>query len=44
MLQMQMLLQIWVPLPPTEALLLLDFEYADKSVRKFAVKCLEQMR
>ncbi len=41
---MQMLLQIWQPLPPTEALELLDFAYADKEVRKFAVKCLKSMR
>lgn len=41
---MQALLQIWQPIPPTEALELLDFQYADKAVRKFAVECLKNMR
>ena len=40
---MQALLQIWHQLPPTGALELLDHQYADKSVRKFAVECLEQL-
>lgn len=40
---MQALLQIWQPIPPTEALELLDFQYADKAVRKFAVECLKNM-
>ena len=39
--QMQSLLQIWKPLPPNEALELLDYQYADKSVRAFAVECLK---
>ena len=41
---MQALLQIWPELPPTEALELLDFSYADKTVRRFAVQCLKHMR
>ena len=41
--QMQSLLQIWKDLPPNEALELLDYQYADKSVRAFAVKCLKVM-
>jgi len=41
---MQSLLQIWKDLPPKEgALELLDYQYADKSVRAFAVKCLKVM-
>jgi len=41
---MQALLQIWPTIPPEQALELLDFQYADKEVRKFAVKCLQEMR
>jgi len=41
--QMQSLLQIWKDLPPNKALELLDYQYADKSVRAFAVKCLKVM-
>jgi len=41
--QMQSLLQIWKLLPPNEALELLDYQYADKSVRAFAVRCLKEM-
>ncbi len=40
----QPLLQIWPELSPTDALELLDFKYADATVREFAVKCLRNMR
>ncbi|XP_070560385.1 phosphatidylinositol 4,5-bisphosphate 3-kinase catalytic subunit beta isoform-like [Ptychodera flava] len=39
--QMQALLQIWPKLEPEQALELLDYQYADKSVRSFAVECLK---
>lgn len=39
---MQSLLQVWKRLPPTQALELLDFHFADQSVRKFAVACLDE--
>nr|XP_006815238.1 PREDICTED: LOW QUALITY PROTEIN: phosphatidylinositol 4,5-bisphosphate 3-kinase catalytic subunit beta isoform-like [Saccoglossus kowalevskii] len=38
--QMQALLQIWPKLQPDQALELLDYQYADNSVRSFAVGCL----
>ncbi|ESN92774.1 hypothetical protein HELRODRAFT_96068 [Helobdella robusta] len=40
---MHALLQIWSPLEPTDALELLDFQYADQYVRSFAVRCLKNM-
>ena len=42
--QMHALLQIWQTLPPTQALELLDCQYADKAVRKYAVSCISQFR
>ena len=41
---MQSLLQIWRDLSHNEALELLDYQYADKLVRAFAVRCLKVMR
>ncbi|XP_072040805.1 phosphatidylinositol 4,5-bisphosphate 3-kinase catalytic subunit beta isoform-like isoform X2 [Amphiura filiformis] len=41
--QMQGLLQNWPELKPEEAMELLDYRYADKNVRKFAVMCLEKL-
>jgi len=41
--QMQTLLTSWPELEPEQALELLDFTYADKSVREFGVKCLEKL-
>ncbi|XP_071945072.1 phosphatidylinositol 4,5-bisphosphate 3-kinase catalytic subunit beta isoform-like [Antedon mediterranea] len=41
--QMQALLQIWPRLEPEEALLLLDYNYADMMVRNFAVECLNRL-
>ncbi|XP_069752769.1 phosphatidylinositol 4,5-bisphosphate 3-kinase catalytic subunit beta isoform isoform X3 [Narcine bancroftii] len=41
--QLQALLQIWAKLPPREALELLDFNYPDQYVRKYAVGCLKEM-
>ncbi|XP_077998659.1 phosphatidylinositol 4,5-bisphosphate 3-kinase catalytic subunit beta isoform-like [Glandiceps talaboti] len=38
---MQALLQIWTKLEPEQALELLDYQYADDSVRSFAVECLK---
>ncbi|XP_064642151.1 phosphatidylinositol 4,5-bisphosphate 3-kinase catalytic subunit beta isoform-like [Lineus longissimus] len=40
---MMALLQIWPKLPPEQALELLDFCYADTSVREFAVVCLKEL-
>lgn len=37
------LLQIWPKLPPFKALELLDYAYADSSVRKFAIECLKDL-
>ena len=42
-LQLQSILQAWRPLPPEEALELLDYAYQDINVREFAVNCLQQM-
>uniref|UniRef100_UPI00358FAC9D phosphatidylinositol 4,5-bisphosphate 3-kinase catalytic subunit delta isoform n=1 Tax=Myxine glutinosa TaxID=7769 RepID=UPI00358FAC9D len=42
-LWLQALLQIWPSLPPTTALELLDYTYADRNVRAFAVRCLHQL-
>ena len=42
--QMQSLLQIWPKLPPSQALELLDFAYADQGVRSFAITCLRSIR
>lgn len=41
--QLQSILQAWRPLPPEEALELLDYAYQDLTVREFAVRCLQQM-
>ncbi|XP_043925972.1 phosphatidylinositol 4,5-bisphosphate 3-kinase catalytic subunit beta isoform isoform X2 [Protopterus annectens] len=41
--QLQALLQIWSKLPPRDALELLDFNYPDLYVRKYAVDCLTHM-
>ncbi|XP_069752770.1 phosphatidylinositol 4,5-bisphosphate 3-kinase catalytic subunit beta isoform isoform X4 [Narcine bancroftii] len=41
--KLQALLQIWAKLPPREALELLDFNYPDQYVRKYAVGCLKEM-
>ncbi|XP_033095415.1 phosphatidylinositol 4,5-bisphosphate 3-kinase catalytic subunit beta isoform-like [Anneissia japonica] len=41
--QMQALLQIWPRLEPEEALLLLDYNFADMMVRNFAVECLNRL-
>ena len=41
---MQILLQTWPELEPEQALELLDYTYAEREVRKFAVRCLEKMR
>ncbi|KAK0061228.1 phosphatidylinositol 4 5-bisphosphate 3-kinase catalytic subunit delta isoform-like isoform X2 [Biomphalaria pfeifferi] len=35
------LLQIWKPLPVDYALEILDYEYPDRNVREFAVRCLD---
>lgn len=40
---MQILLQTWPKLEPEVALELLDYTYADKEVRKIAVRCIEKM-
>lgn len=42
-MQLQSILQAWRPLPPEEALELLDYAYQDYNVREFAVRCLQQM-
>ncbi|RDD40507.1 Phosphatidylinositol 4,5-bisphosphate 3-kinase catalytic subunit beta isoform [Trichoplax sp. H2] len=41
--QMQALLQIWTELQAEDALELLDYKFADKAVREFAVKCLRKL-
>ncbi|CAH1772431.1 unnamed protein product [Owenia fusiformis] len=41
--KMQALLQIWQKLKPLAAVELLDFQYADKAVRKYAVDCLKDI-
>ncbi len=33
----------WRPLPPEEALELLDYAYQDPNVRAYAVRCLQTM-
>lgn len=38
------LLQYWPKLPVEKALELLDYAYADQTVRNFAVKCLRDVR
>jgi phosphatidylinositol-4,5-bisphosphate 3-kinase len=38
---MYMLLDKWQQLSPEAAMELLDYQYADSSVRSFAVMCLE---
>lgn len=38
------LLRIWPQLPPEKALELLDYAYADNTVRSFAVRCLVNVR
>lgn len=38
------LLSKWPRLSPEKALELLDYAYADKAVRSYAVKCLVEMR
>ncbi|KAM4589944.1 phosphatidylinositol 4,5-bisphosphate 3-kinase catalytic subunit beta isoform 1-T3 [Fundulus diaphanus] len=43
MAQLQALLQIWPKLCPRDALELLDFNYPDQYVRKYAVNCLRDM-
>ena len=39
--QMLTLLRSWAPLPPEQALELLDYQYADQNVRNFAVRSLD---
>lgn len=39
--QMLTLLRSWTPLPPEQAMELLDYQYADQNVRSFAVRSLE---
>jgi hypothetical protein len=41
--QVYRLLKHWAPLPPVQALELLDSNFADHKVREFAVKCLEKV-
>uniref|UniRef100_A0AAQ4RCL3 phosphatidylinositol-4,5-bisphosphate 3-kinase n=1 Tax=Gasterosteus aculeatus aculeatus TaxID=481459 RepID=A0AAQ4RCL3_GASAC len=43
MAQLQALLQVWPKLSPRDALELLDFNYPDQYVRKYAVGCLRDM-
>ncbi|XP_037320033.2 phosphatidylinositol 4,5-bisphosphate 3-kinase catalytic subunit beta isoform [Pungitius pungitius] len=43
MAQLQALLQAWPKLSPRDALELLDFNYPDQYVRKWAVGCLQDM-
>lgn len=40
---MQVLLQTWKPIPVDSALELLDFNFPDQSVRKYAVDCLQDI-
>lgn len=42
--EMRRLLTKWKPLSEERALELLDYAYADSSVRSFAVKCLKMLR
>ena len=42
-LQLQSILQAWQPLPPEEALELLDYIYQDPYVRSFAVRCINYL-
>ena len=41
--QLQSILLAWRPLPPEEALELLDYAYQDPDVRAFAIRCLKEM-
>lgn len=42
--EMRRLLTKWKPLSEERALELLDYAYADSSVRSFAVKCLKMLK
>lgn len=42
--EMRRLLTKWKPLSEERALELLDYVYADSSVRSFAVKCLKMLK
>jgi phosphatidylinositol-4,5-bisphosphate 3-kinase catalytic subunit alpha/beta/delta len=42
--EMCRLLKEWSPLPVERSLELLDYAYADRSVRNFAVKCLRMIK
>jgi hypothetical protein len=37
------MLEHWPPIPPREALELLDSKFGDPRIRAFAVKCLQQL-
>ena len=42
-LQLESIMGAWRPLPPEEALELLDYAYQDPNVRTYAVRCLQNM-
>ena len=42
--EMTELLEDWQPMPPDKSLALLDVNVADPTVRRFAVRCLQQAR
>ena len=43
LLQLQSIMQAWRPLPPEEALELLDYVYQDPYVRAYAVRCISEL-